>query len=68
VIALDTSALIAILSDEPERRQFNQVIAAAPIRLIGAVNLFEPRIVLYRRIGSEGLSALDEFPAMSVLQ
>jgi uncharacterized protein with PIN domain len=39
VIAIDSSALIAILTGEPERRSFNEAIAAAPIRLISAINL-----------------------------
>lgn len=68
MIAIDSSALIAILTAEPERRSFIEAIAAAPIRLISAVNLLETQIVLYRRIGPSGLAALEAFLSKAELQ
>lgn len=68
MIAIDTSALIAILADESERRHFNEVIAASPIRLVSAVNLLETRMVIFRRFGPSGLAALEAFLSKAELQ
>lgn len=43
---LDTSAVIAILRDEPEAESFAKVIASAPIRRISAVNYVEAAVVI----------------------
>jgi ribonuclease VapC len=43
---LDTSALIAILRDEPEAVDFAAMIAGTPIRRISAVNYLEAAIVI----------------------
>jgi len=48
-MVIDTSALVAILSDEPERRAFNEAIAADPVRLVSAGTLIEAGIVLEAR-------------------
>lgn len=40
-MVIDTSALVAILQDEPERRRFNEAIEQAPHRLLSAANLVE---------------------------
>ena len=47
MMVIDTSALIAILSNEPERRVFNRRIAAAAETYISAATLLEARIVLF---------------------
>lgn len=43
---LDTSAVVAILRDEPEAESFAKVIASAPIRRISAVNYVEAAVVI----------------------
>jgi ribonuclease VapC len=43
-MVVDTSALVAILSDEPERRAFIEAISTAPVRLISAATLLEAGI------------------------
>jgi ribonuclease VapC len=43
---VDTSALIAILRDEPDARRFATAIERAAIRRISAVNLLEAAIVI----------------------
>ena len=61
MMVIDTSALIAILSNEPERRVFNRRIAAAAETYISAATLLEARIVLFARFGYQAVLALDAF-------
>ena len=60
-MVLDTSAVIAILGNENERRAFNERIAASNATLISAANLLEARIVLFARSGENAVLALDAF-------
>ena len=46
-MVVDTSALVAIMDNEPERRQFNELIEAASTTYVSAANLLETRIVLF---------------------
>lgn len=61
MIVLDTSALVAILTDEPERRAFNEAIDEAATRLLSAATLLETKMVLFSRYGGAGVNALDAF-------
>lgn len=56
---LDTSALIAILLNEPERDQFIQAIAKHPDPIISAPTLVEARMVAEARLGIEGKTKLE---------
>lgn len=58
-MVVDTSALIAILQDEPERRSFNEALEAADARLISVATLVESSILIESRYGAEGLRDLD---------
>ncbi len=58
---IDTSALLAILQDEPERRAFNEAIEAADSRLMSTATFVEVSIVVESRYGAEGLHDLDLF-------
>jgi ribonuclease VapC len=60
-MVIDTSALLAILLDEPERRAFNEVIEAAESRGMSVATLVELSIVIESRFGAEGLRDLDLF-------
>ena len=60
-MVIETSALVAIFFDEPERRPFNEAIEAASRRLVSAAALVEAEIVLYARHGIAGSRVLDEF-------
>jgi ribonuclease VapC len=51
---VDTSALIAIAWDEPERAQFQDAIEADPLRLVSAASALEGAIVMTRRAGPAG--------------
>ena len=58
-MVLDTSALLAILLDEPERRAFTEAIEAAEVRLLCAATFLETSMILESRHGAEGVRALD---------
>ena len=60
-MVIDTSALLAILLDETERRSFNRSIAAASSRVMSTATFVEASIVIESRFGSEGLRDLDLF-------
>ncbi len=60
-MVIDTSALLAILQDEPERRSFNEAIEAAEVRLLSVANYVEVSIVVEARHGAEGVRELDRF-------
>lgn len=68
MIAIDTSALIAILSNEPERREFNEIIQNSSRVVISAASLLEARMVLYARSGDEAVMALDAFILKSAME
>jgi ribonuclease VapC len=57
----DTSALLAILQDEPERRAFNEALESAESRLMSAATFVETSIIIESRYGAEGLRDLDVF-------
>lgn len=59
-MVIDSSALIAIMSNEPERRPFEQSIRMAATRLLGAASLVETSIVVLSRRREEGLAVLNE--------
>jgi ribonuclease VapC len=58
-MVVDTSALLAILQDEPERRSFNEALESADARLISVATLVETSILIESRYGAEGLHDLD---------
>ncbi|MGI8779686.1 MAG: type II toxin-antitoxin system VapC family toxin [Solirubrobacteraceae bacterium] len=60
-MVLDTSALLAVLFDEPERREFVRTIAAARRRLISSATLIESSIVVESRRGEAAGRELDLF-------
>lgn len=60
-MVIDTSALLAVLQDEPERRSFNKAIEAAESRAMSAATFLEVSIVIESRYGAEGLRDLDQF-------
>lgn len=60
-MVIDTSALIAILADEPERRTFIEKIEAADVRLLSAASFVETSIVIEARHGADGVKLLDLF-------
>jgi ribonuclease VapC len=62
-MVLDTSAVLAILLDESERRQFNEAIESAETRSLSTASFVECSIVLESRFGADGVRDLDLFIA-----
>lgn len=60
-MVIDSSAILAILQNEPERHAFNLAIAAADQRSLSAASLVELSIVIGARYGSDGQADLDGF-------
>ncbi len=58
-MVIDTSALLAILLDEPERRDFVERIEADATRLISAATLLETALVIESRRGEAAGRELD---------
>jgi ribonuclease VapC len=65
---LDSSALIAILLDEPERREFNEAVEAADSVQLSVASYVEISIVLESRFGSAGLRELDLYLARAEIE
>ncbi len=62
-MVLDTSAIVAILQDEPERRKFNEAIEAAESRSLSTASFVECSMILESRYGADGIRDLDLFIA-----
>lgn len=60
-MVIDSSAVIAVLLDEPERLDFDRRIEADPIHLISAVGRVEAGMVIEARKGEAGRQMLDRF-------
>jgi ribonuclease VapC len=64
-MVIDTSALLAVLLDEPERDAFIALMADANDTLISAATLVEASIVMQAKTGHGGIVDLDELLAAS---
>ena len=62
-MVIDTSALVAILRDEPERSTFNRAIEAADTRILSVASFLETSMVIDSRHGPDGVRDLDLFIA-----
>ncbi|HEY7387843.1 MAG TPA: type II toxin-antitoxin system VapC family toxin [Bryobacteraceae bacterium] len=60
-MVIDTSAILAILQREPERRSFVEAIEAASANRMSVASFVESSIVIESRYGLEGLHDLDRF-------
>lgn len=62
-MVVDSSALLAILEDEPERRALLEALDRADTRRMSVANFVETSIVVNTRRGPAGLLDLDRFLA-----
>jgi ribonuclease VapC len=62
-VVLDSSAVLAILQDESERRQFNEAIEAAETRSLSTASFVECSMILESRYGPDAVRDLDLFVA-----
>jgi ribonuclease VapC len=58
-MVIDTSAFVAIATNEPEASEFEQRIADDPIRLISIASILEATMVVEARFGEAGTAELD---------
>lgn len=56
---LDTSAILALLSGEPEAARIGRAVLHAVVRRVSAANLVEAGIVVQARFGDDGARDLD---------
>ncbi len=67
-MVIDSSALIAIMEGEPERRPFIEAITAADTRLVGAPTMLEASMVVLSRTGEGRLQDLRDFCARGAVE
>ncbi len=58
-MVIDTSALIAILLQEPEAMALMQALVKGEKKVISAFSLLEAKLVIFSRKGERGLAELD---------
>jgi ribonuclease VapC len=68
MIAVDTSALVAIVLDEPERASFRFKIADSTRALISTVSAVEAKVVVYGRRGPRAVVLLDDLLRLPMFQ
>ena len=66
MIAVDTSALVAIALGEPERAAFRAAILESGKALISTASALELRMVLYSRRGPRGVVLIDDLLRLPV--
>ena len=67
-MVIDSSALVAILQDEPERDSFNRAIEAADRRAMSVASFVETSMIIESRFGPEGIRDLDLFIAKARIE
>ncbi|MGY5810150.1 type II toxin-antitoxin system VapC family toxin [Rhizobium sp. LEGMi198b] len=58
-MVIDTSAIVAILRNEPDALRLEKALVADPIRLVPATCVLEARMVLVSRRGEHALAEID---------
>ena len=58
-MVIDTSAIVAMLRNEPEALRLERALVADPIRLVPATCVLEARMVLVSRRGEHALAEID---------
>lgn len=58
-MVIDTSAIVAIASNEPEALAFEEKIADDPVRLMSSATWLEASMVLASRFGEAGANEFD---------
>lgn len=68
MIAVDTSALVAVAFAEPERDAFLRAIQAADKALISTVSVVETRMVVHGRRGQRAVILMDDLLRLPVFE
>jgi ribonuclease VapC len=66
MIVVDTSALVAIVFNEPERDVFRDIIRKAHKALISTVSVLETRVVVHGRRNQRGVVFVDDLLRQSM--
>ena len=67
-MVIDSSALLAILFDEPDGLAFARAIHAASVRLISTMSMLETSMLMLSRRGPAGLARLDRAVAEMAIE
>jgi ribonuclease VapC len=67
VIAIDSSALVAIVLGEPKREAFRAAIQASGHALVSSVSIIESKMVVHSRRGERAVILLEELLALPML-
>ncbi len=67
-MTVDTSAILAILQDEPEREEFLAKLGLAQRRQVSAISVLEAAMVLEGRRGEDAGSDLDLFLSRAAIE
>ncbi len=68
MIAVDTSAIVAIALDEPERATFRQAIMQARKALISTASVIEVKMVLYSRRGPRAVVLVEDMLRLPIFE
>jgi ribonuclease VapC len=68
MIVVDTSALVAIVFNEPERERFIKTVMANDKALVCTVTALEARMVVQGRKGQAGVVLLNDFLGLPVFE
>ena len=68
MIAIDTSAIVAIALNEPERDGFETTILAAAKALISTVSVVEAKMVVHGRKGARAVVLLEDYLKLPVFE
>ena len=65
---VDTSAVVAVLNDEPDASRFKAVLAAAPVCRMSVVNALEATIVVESRGGATAGAELERVMSLAQIE
>lgn len=68
MIAVDTSAIVAIALNEPERNSFETTIVGATKALISTVSVVKAKMVIHGRKGARAVVFLDDYLKLPVFE
>ncbi|HEY7579802.1 MAG TPA: type II toxin-antitoxin system VapC family toxin [Acetobacteraceae bacterium] len=68
MIAVDTSAIVAIVLNEPERPAFLNVLRSGPPALISTVSAVEAKMVVFGRRGHRAVVFVDDLLALPMFE
>jgi ribonuclease VapC len=68
MIAVDTSAIVAIILNEPERATFRNAIQTAAQALISTVSVVEAKMVVYGRRGPRAVVFVDDLFRLPIFE